>query len=103
MRFLVVAKQKNPPPPDMALGLFDAFAAWVKKYSDNKKAEQIWGFAGHPAGGGILNVESFDELDAIMSEWPLNPFSETEVYPLIDIQTTIDHTKQAILAMMPKG
>ncbi|MBI4288438.1 MAG: hypothetical protein HY671_08440 [Chloroflexi bacterium] len=102
MRFLVVAKSKSPFPPEMALGLFDAFGAWAKKYTGNKKAEQLWGFAGLPAGGGILNVESFDELDAIMSEWPIGPFADTEVYPLVDIQTSIQHTKKAILAMTPK-
>lgn len=102
MRFLIVAKNRNPLPPEMALGLFDAFAAWAKKYTGNKKAEQVWGFAGQTAGGGIFNVESFDELNAIMCEWPLNPFSDTEVYPLINIQTSIQHTKKAIMAMMPK-
>jgi len=103
MRFLIVAKERNPLPPEMALGLMDAFAAWAKKYTGNKKAEQVWGFAGQSAGGGILNVESFDELNAIMCEWPLNPFSGTEVYPLMDLQTSIQQTKKAILAMTPKG
>ena len=53
MKFLIVAKNVNPLPPEMALGLFDAFAAWAKKYTGNKKAEQVWAFAGRKAGGCI--------------------------------------------------
>jgi muconolactone delta-isomerase len=102
MRFLVVANNRGPVPPDMAIGLFESFSAWLKKYTANKKIEQAFGFAGEQGGGGILNVDSFDELNAIIAEWPLNPFSQIDVHPLMDLQTSIQQTKQAILAMLPK-
>lgn len=102
MKFLITGKTSTPVPPEMAFGLFDAFSGWARKYTANKKAEQIWGFAGLPAGGGVFNVESFDELDAIMSEWPLAPWSTIEIHPLVDVQTSIQHAKQAGAAMMPK-
>ena len=67
MRFLVVSKSKHPMPPEMAQGFADAMSAWANKYTASKKLEQVWAFAGLPAGGGIANVNSFEELDAIMT------------------------------------
>ena len=101
MRFLLVTKQVAAPPPEMALGLFDAMIAWVKKHTASKKLEQGWGFAGLPAGGGILNVNSLEELESIMSEFPMRPFASHEVFGLMDVQEHLQLTKQAIQAMMP--
>ena len=103
MRFLVIAKSKHLVPPDMMLGLLDAMIAWNNKYKQNGKMEAIWGTAGMPGGGGILNVNSLEELDAIMVEFPLGPFSETEVIPIVDLVESLQRAKQAAQAMMPGG
>ncbi len=101
MRFLVVTKSKVPFPPEMALGLLDAMEEWVRKYTTNGKLEQVWGFAGIQGGGGIVNVNSLEELDAIMNEFPFAPFSDTEIYGLADLQTGLQNMKQVIQAMAP--
>ncbi len=103
MRFLVVSKSNQPPPLEMAMGLIDAMAEWVRKYTANGKFEQVWGVAGVQAGGGILKVDSLEEVDAIMAEFPFGPFSDVEVYPLVDIQVSLKNTKQAIQGMAPPG
>ena len=103
MRFLVVSKSNQPPPPEMAMGLIDAMAEWVRKYTASGKFEQVWGVAGAQAGGGILNVNSLEEVDAIMAEFPFGPFSDVEVSGLVDIETTLKNAKQAIQAMAPPG
>jgi muconolactone delta-isomerase len=103
MRFLVVTKQSTPPPPEMALALFDAVSAWAKANQDQGKLEQAWSFAGLPAGGGIANVASLEELDAMMSGFPLAPFSTTEIYPLVDLEPSLEGVRRAIRAMMPPG
>ena len=100
MRFLIVSKSKHPMPPEMAPGLLDAMSGWAKKYTANKKMEQIWAFAGTPAGGGVLNVGSLDELDSIMAEYPFGPFSDTEVYPLVDLHDSLQRSKQVMQSMM---
>ena len=101
MRFLVVTKPKHPAPPEMVLGLADAMTPWINKYTGNKKIEQAWGFAGIAGGFGIANVNSFEELDAIMMEFPFGPLSEIEIYPLVDVLGSVQRMKQAIQAMMP--
>lgn len=101
MKFLVVTKSKLPFPPEMALGLIEAAEGWIRKHSENGKMEQVWGFAGLQGGGGILNVASLDELDAIMTEFPFGPFSEIEVYGLADVHKGMEVMKQAVRAMTP--
>lgn len=101
MKFLVVTKITSPMPPEMAIGLMDALTAWAKKYTANKKIEQIWHFAGLLGGCGIANVNSLEELDAIQAEFPMGIFSKTEIYPLVDMQEAAQRVKQAFQAMIP--
>ncbi len=103
MRFLVVSKASQPLPPEMAMGLVEAMEGWVQKYTASGKFEQSWGVAGAQAGGGILNVNSLEELDAIMVEFPFGPFSDIEISGLVDLETSLKNIKQAIQAMAPPG
>ncbi len=103
MRFLVTTRGNQPLPPEMAIGLVDAMSAWVHKYTASGKFEQVWGFAGARGGGGILKVNSLEEVDAIMAEFPFGQFSDIEVTGLVDIETTLKNVKQAIQAMAPPG
>ena len=101
MRFLVITKQSSPAPPDMVLGLFEALSAWAKEHQEKGRLEQVWSFAGLPGGGGIANVSSLEELDQMMASFPLNPFSNIETYPLVDLEPSLESVRQAIRAMMP--
>jgi muconolactone delta-isomerase len=103
MRFLIVTMQNTPPPPDMALGLFEALSAWAKSNQEQGKIEQVWSFAGLPGGGGIANVNSLEELDALMTSFPMSPFSDIETYPLVDLEPSLENVRQAIRSMMPQG
>ena len=100
MRFLIVNKGKDPLPPEKGVGMLDALEAWGKRYSAAGKLEQTWGFAGIRGGAGILDVDSLEELDEIVSANPLVPFSETEIYPLLDMHEVIAHGKHAMESMM---
>ena len=102
MRFLIVTMSKFPFPPEMAASLFEAMQGWVDVNTKSGKMEQVWGFAGLPGGGGILSVDSFEELDAIMTSMPFGPFSNVEVYGLSDVKQALMTGKHAI-EMMKKG
>jgi muconolactone delta-isomerase len=95
MRFLVVS-QVSTLPPELAIPLLEAHEAYAKAYLSKGKFEQVFAFAGAPAGGCIAEVGSLEELDAIMSEYPLGPFSQTEVYPLIDLFESLANVKRNI-------
>jgi len=100
VRYLVVSEQNSPIPPEMAPGLFAAMKAFSAGSIASGKAEQTWGFAGVQGGGAILNVESPEELDAIMAEFPFGPFSRTTIYSLVDLNRSLDNASKAFGAMM---
>jgi muconolactone delta-isomerase len=74
---------------------------WINRYND--KLEQVWGFSGIQGGGGIIRVESLDELDAILSEFPMGPFAEQEIYPLVELGDSLQRVKRAAQAMTAVG
>jgi muconolactone delta-isomerase len=100
MRFLVVTEGRTVPPPEMGPAMLDALGAWADRHTASGKMEQIWGLAGVRGGAGTLNVDSLEELDEIMTQSPVGPFSDTRIYPLIDVHEAIAHGKQAMAAMM---
>ncbi len=99
VKFLVVNKGKMTPPPDRMVGMLDALEAWEQRYSAGGKL-QAWGFSGTPGGAGILEVDSLEELDEIVMASPVSPFSEIEIYPLIDLHDAVAHGKNAVKGMM---
>jgi muconolactone delta-isomerase len=103
MRFLVVTKQSTPPPPEIVISLLDGLSAWAKTHQDQGRIEQTWAFAGLPAGGGIFNVASLEELDTAMASFPFAPFSTIDIYPLIELEPSLETQRQAIRAMTPTG
>ena len=103
MRYLIIAQNRTPLPPEMALGILGAVSAWSEGYVAAGKIEQTWGFAGLQAGGGILNVASAEELDEVMAQFPLAPFSKVEIFGLVDLGPALERGKQAITAMFAAG
>jgi muconolactone delta-isomerase len=103
MRFLIVTQQQSPIPPDMALGMIEGMKQWTSAHRQSGKIEQTWSFAGLGGGGGILNVDSHEELDAIMAGFPFGPFSKIEVYALADLDAGLEAFSNAIRLMMPQA
>jgi muconolactone delta-isomerase len=85
---------------EMAGAMIEGMKAWSRKYTASKKMEQIWTFAGI-GGGGIVNVASAEELDAIMGEYPFAQFSAIEIYPLADLEKGLDNFSNALKRMAP--
>lgn len=100
MRFLIVTRASAPFPPEMAVGMVEGMKSWSRAHRDPGKMEQVWSFAGIGGGGGILNVESHEELDAIMAGCPFAPFSQIDIYPIADLDAGLDSFAQAIQQMM---
>lgn len=88
-------------PTEVVPSLIDTTLAWARKYEG--KIDQIWSFAGglwsftrQKAEEGVADVESLEELDAILAEFPLGPFSETQVYPLVDMRVSLQQRKETL-------
>jgi muconolactone delta-isomerase len=86
----------------MALGMVEGMKRWANVHRQAGTIEQIWSFAGI-GGVGVLNVDSHEELDAIMAGFPFAPFSKIEVYALADLAAGLEAFSNAIRQMMPPG
>lgn len=100
MKFLVITRQATPPPPEMLVPMFDAMVAWVAQHRASGKLKDVWAFAGTPGGGGVLEVDSHEELDGIMARLPFAPFSSTEIIPLSEIDQSLANAKGVVQEMM---
>ena len=103
MKFLVTVLPRHPIPPEIGLGLVQAMKSFSERY--RSKTEADWAFAGLAGGGAILNVDSHEELDKIMGEFPFGPFSEVTIMAMTDLSTSMDNfARQLELAVqgMPR-
>ena len=103
MRFILIGRMAHPLPPEAAVPLMEGFAAWVNKYQGNGKLEQGWGFAGQMAGAMILNVDSHEELEEIMNEWPIAPiapFAQYDLHATVDLGTAIERAAKVARAQV---
>ena len=98
MRFLITSTPKFPIPPELVPVLLHAMHDWVKRHTASKKIEQIWGFV-NGGGGGVLNVASHEELNAILTEMPFTPFADTRADALIPIEVGLNNFQQAMARM----
>jgi muconolactone delta-isomerase len=73
--------------------------AWLAENSASGAIEQAWGFAGLGGGGGIVNVDSLEELDALMTSFPYGQVSEVEVYGLTDLGARMERFRAFFEAM----
>ena len=100
MQFLVITRQSTPPPPEMLMPMIGAMEAWVAQNRGSGKAKAMWAFAGTPGGGGVIEVESHEELDAIMSRFPFGPYSTVEIIALSDLDESLANVKAFVGEMM---
>jgi muconolactone delta-isomerase len=87
MRFMLIISNQFPVPPEMVPSLVERFVSWWNQYRD--KWESAGFFAGGTGGGGICNVVDAAELHRMMNEWPLIPFSQIDVHPLVDMDIAL--------------
>ncbi len=74
------------PPPGLDPALFDRLKAAEKARAQDLQREgkwlHLWRVAGQYANVSVFDVDSHDELHAILSTLPLFPFMAIEVMPL---------------------
>lgn len=100
MQFLVITRQTSSPPPEMLVPMLDAMSAWVAQYRATGNMQSVFAFAGTPGGGGVIEVDSHEELDAIMARFPFAPFSSIEVIALSDLEKSLANGKAFVQEMM---
>ena len=91
MQFLTITKPSGGVPPiEMVPALLEAHKAWLAKHRASGRITAVWFFAGEPAGAGIAEVESAEQLDELFADFPWGPWSFLEHHALSDPDAAID-------------
>ena len=104
MRFLIITEPKHMTPPEIVPMLVDAMKGWLEKYKSN--IVETWSSAGVAGGGGIAEVESIEQLDQMMIEFPFGPFSDIQISPITELSKSLDSVKAhmaQVAAMMQQS
>lgn len=103
MKFLLVTKNRETVPMEMAMPMLQMMQAWVAENRASGKLLEAWSFAGTIGGGGILEVDSHEELDKVMAGFPFGQSSDMWVYPLADLDAALANAVTNFEAMMAGG
>ena len=96
MKFMVFARLRAGATfPDTALSLFQQTIEWINARVTDETFDCAYNL---PAGGGvaIVNADSHETLDELLSSYPLQPWVQYEVHPLSDIKHAFDLTIKAL-------
>jgi muconolactone delta-isomerase len=68
----------------------------VIRQRDEGKVVGVYGFTEGKGGIVIYDVGSRDEVDACLSELPLDPYASWEVIPLMSAETALEKTRRKL-------
>ncbi len=85
MKFLVIDRGGSIElSPTEGESLFIETRDWVKGMMDKGKIEIAYALSGEMASVMVYSVESNEELDDMLQDYPLSNYSVFEVYPVSD-------------------
>ena len=85
MRFLVIDRGGTIElPPPRGQDLFMEARDWVKEGIDKGKIKLAYAMSGQMSSVMVYNVDSNEELDDMLQDYPLSNYAIFEVYPLSD-------------------
>lgn len=97
MRFLVIDRGGTIQlEPSEAKSLFLKARDWVSDMMNRGKIELSYALAGQMASVMVYNVESHEELDDLLQEYPLSNYSVFEIYPLSDVLHSFETASQTL-------
>lgn len=99
MLFFVKGEMRgaSPLPPEQTLELVVKEWETIIGYAQQGKVLAGGQLAGRHGGCGIFNVDSVEEVHALISQLPLFPFiSDWEIVPLVGPEYALEGAKQAL-------
>lgn len=95
VRFLVIDRGGTLMlPPAEAQTIFSSAGDWVRHMMDQGKIEMAYAMAGQMASVMVFNVDSHEELDDMLQDYPLSNYSVFEIYPLSDALHSFEKASQ---------
>jgi Domain of unknown function (DUF3303) len=92
MRFAIIYRPENAPPPEQIPEIVQTMAEWMQRYGDRLEGTEFFVGGG---GFGIIDTDNAETVQRLIAENPFTPFSEIEIRPLIDPQKALGILQEA--------
>ena len=98
MKFLVTLRRRDgvPVPPDAVAAMLRAQIDWLEEKLSEGTFDVAYGFAQGAGGISIVNADTAEQLNDVLSEAPLFPITHIEVVPLADVRTALGNGAKAM-------
>ena len=93
-------KDAPPPPPDIKERVVKEWEHVIAQRKEGKIVD-AYGYADRKGGFIVYKVESREELEKLLNELPMAPFSEWEIIELVTLEEALERTKQGKLSGKP--
>jgi muconolactone delta-isomerase len=96
----------TPPTPEQWKGMLETLETSVARLQDLKKKGKVecyYGLSGIRGGFGIIDVESHEELDELITNLPVSALGQIEVHPIISLESKLETFKKSMTQMRRKG
>jgi muconolactone delta-isomerase len=91
MKFLILAKPRSLAPPlANPIAAYEAAREFLKAGLADGRIDCVYQFADGQRSVTIGNADSAEELWEVLTSYPLYPFLELEVYPLVNVAHIFD-------------
>jgi hypothetical protein len=98
MRALVTARMRAALPQEQEHEIAEAFVDWRAKYRDKMECFEF--FVSNGGGFVLANVVDEIELNRMVMEYPLLPWLEIEVEPVVEGDLALEEWKKALEAQL---
>jgi muconolactone delta-isomerase len=101
VKYLVVQRRRDgvQVPPDAVAGMLLAQRDWLDEKIQDGAFDVAYGLAQGGGGVAIVNADTPERLNEILTESPLFGISNVELTPLADVHTTIGNGVRAMQRM----
>ncbi len=91
MRFLAIDRGTiAETEPAFDPKIFLEAKEWMEKKMEEGKIAMAYALSGEHASCIVFDVDSLEELDDLLLEYPLSPYSAIEIYGLSDIARSFE-------------
>ena len=98
MRFVVIDRgPRFPIPPEQMPAIWQQFVAWRERYRSRMESFEF--FIGDGGGFGVVDVDSAEELQQMMIEYPFLMADQVEVKAIADGDASLRQWGEAFQAM----
>lgn len=98
MKFLVMTtrRQSAPIPPEAIARILNAQREWFDEHLSDGTFDCVYGYPQGGGGVGIVNADTTEALNELLTGSPVFPIADFDVRPLTDVTVALENGAKAL-------